>query len=177
MAEKVTFDGPNKLIIINNGYDNIDAQVDIYSDWKEWVIQQDNSKYLPALRTVGGDPIGGGQSISGYYFLINGWRVRPYEGNHFLTVLGNLYVDEGGAPFVPTLGTYQVVVSLQVSPQSLTNTVTTTAASLTDQEKTQIAVESATKVWEQSTTSPVSGSYGELVDSIKADTSLIPATL
>ena len=53
---KVTFDGPNKLIIVNPGIVELDVQVDIYSDWKEWAATGDNLKYPPALRTIGGDP-------------------------------------------------------------------------------------------------------------------------
>ena len=34
--QKVTFDGPNKLILINHGEVSIDVKEDIYSGWKEW---------------------------------------------------------------------------------------------------------------------------------------------
>lgn len=170
-----TFDGPNKLIILNTGVDEVDAQIDIYSDWKEWVIKSDNSKYLQALRTVGGDPIGAGQAISAYFFLLNGWRVRPYEGDQYLQIEGNLYVDGGGSPVVPTVGSYNVVASLVVSPQSITNTVEVTAAEavISEADKEDIA----NKVWEETTSAPTSGTYGEMVNDIKTDTSLIPGTV
>ena len=54
----------------------------LYVAWVDWFVQGDNSKYLPAFRTAGGDDLGSGLSIPPYYFLINGWRVRPMEVNH-----------------------------------------------------------------------------------------------
>ena len=123
MAEKVTFDGPNKIIQVNFGETELSAERDVYSAWKRWVVTPPsasqvpfNSGYFDALRTVGGDPIGAGQEISPYFFLINGWRMRSWEGDHFLRVLGNLYVDEadgGGSPIVPTQGNYQIVGGIE----------------------------------------------------------------
>jgi hypothetical protein len=120
---KVTFDGPNKLIIVDNAITSIDVEVDLYSDWKEWMLVSDNSKYLQAFRAVGGDDLVGGQTVSGYFFLMNGWRVRPYEGDHMLVVDGNLFVDGGGNPFVPTVGNYNVLVNLQTSVNAVTSLV------------------------------------------------------
>ncbi len=180
MAEKVTFDGPNKIINVNFGETEIDAQRDLYSAWKRWTLTAPsaagipyNAGYLPAFRTTGGDPVGAGQAISGYFFLINGWRVRSWEGDHFLTVNGNLYVDEGGSPFIPTIGDHQVVVALQVSPQSITNTVTTTANILTEEDKNEIV----RGVWTETASAGTSGSMGELQRDIKTDTSLIPGAI
>lgn len=141
---KVVFDGPNKLIIVDNGITELDAGVDLYSDWKEWMLTSgsDNAKYLPAFRATGGDELPGGQFISGYFFLTNGWRIRPYEGDHGLSVLGNLFVDGGGNPFVPTLGDYTVMVNVQTSSNSLTTIVSSgsngTGGGLTDEEHNQL---------------------------------------
>lgn len=186
MAEKVTFDGLNKIIQVNDGITELDAKADIYSAWKRWMLTPPsaagdpyNAGYLQALRTTGGDPIGGGLSISPYYFLLNGWRLRSWNGDHFLTVNGNIYVDEsdgGGSPIVPPTGNFQVAVSFVVSPQSLTNTITTTASALTDEDKKDITQ----GVWTESASSSAntpSGSFGELVNDIKTDTSLVPGTI
>jgi len=140
---QVTFDGPNKLIIVDNSVTSLDAKVDLYSDWKEWVVTagSDNAKFLPAFRTTGGDELPGGQYVSGYYFLTNGWRIRPYEGDHGLTVAGNLFVDGGGNPFVPTLGDYTVLVNLQTSANSLTTVISGSdggGGGLTDEEHDQL---------------------------------------
>jgi len=111
----IIFDGPNKLMVVASGIQELDAEVDVYSDWKEWLIEDNNSKYLQALRTSGGDPTVPGQFVAPFYFLMNGWRMRPYEGDHQLVVNGNLFVDGGGNPFVPTVGAYNVLVTLNVS--------------------------------------------------------------
>jgi hypothetical protein len=71
-----------------------------------------------AFRQAGGDALGGGLYIPAYFFLQNGWRVRPMESNHNLTITGNLFVDGGGVPVVPTLGTYQVNVNYTVPVQA-----------------------------------------------------------
>lgn len=186
MAEKVTFDGPNKIIQVNYGETILDAQRDIYSAWKRWVLTPPsgsgipyNSGYLQALRTVGGDPIGVGQAISPYFFLLNGWRLRSWNGDHFLTINGNIYVDEsdgGGSPIIPPTQPAQVAVAFVVSPQSITNTVTVTAGALTPQDKQDISK----GVWTESASSSAntpSGSFGELVNDTKIDTSLIPGTV
>jgi hypothetical protein len=71
-----------------------------------------------AMRQVGGDELGGGLYIPVYIFLLNGWKVRPREANHNLTITGNLFVDGGGVPVVSTLGTYQVNVNYTVPVQA-----------------------------------------------------------
>lgn len=143
MAEKVTFDGTNKLIVVNNGETELDAKEDIYSAWKRWMIEQESygltSKYEQALRTVAGDPITATQSVSPYYFLLNGWVLRPYEGDHLLTITGNLFVDGGGNPFTSTVGSYNVTINLVTSPQSITTVVSVSGGTvLTDEESEYI---------------------------------------
>jgi hypothetical protein len=94
---KVTFDGVNRKIIVSPYVDSIDVKANIYSDWKEWVRLYDNSKFLPAIRTIGGDPVGGGLFAGDIYFLINGWKVEVASN---LTVNGILYDDSGGSPYI-----------------------------------------------------------------------------
>lgn len=90
----------------------------IYSAWVDWVATSDNAKYLPAFRSVGGDDLGGGLLIPPYYFLQNGWRVRPMEADQTLTITGNLFVDGGGDPVVSTLGAFNVLTKLVVPVQA-----------------------------------------------------------
>lgn len=154
---KVTFDGVNRLIIINFGEVSIDVAVDIYGDWKEWVLQDDNSKYTVAISAIGGDPIGGGRYLGSTFFLENDWKLRPYEGNHVLSVVGNLYTRDGSSPFVQTVGSYNVLISMQVS--NLIDTVSTGGSSYTP---SQIA----DAVWNKTIpTTPVENSFGEWVSS------------
>lgn len=189
MAEKVTFDGPNRLIIINYGEDVIDAKVDLYSAWKRWFTASPsgdvsaNSAYLEAFSTTGGDDIGEGQTISPYYFLENGWRVKPYEDDHFLTINGNLYVREGGSPVVGTDGSYSVVAKLVVSPQSITTVVETSASGLTDEESYKLFSlpdrgEYADEVWDELLSEHTSaGTAGQIINQIKKLVNLIPSTV
>jgi len=109
LRHKVTFDGPNRLILVNYGETDLDVKIDIYSDWKEWKQLEDYAKYPQALSVIGGEPLGGGQFVGATYFLENGWRIRPWEGTHALTIDGNIYTREAGqSPSIPTLGAWSV---------------------------------------------------------------------
>jgi hypothetical protein len=109
-----TFDGINKLIILSSGTTYVDAK-DLYSRWKEWMLLGDNVKYLHAMSVLGGDPLPGGRYLGTTYFIENGWKIRPYEGNHTLVLSGNLYSRDGSDPFVNTIGNFNVRVMLTVS--------------------------------------------------------------
>lgn len=113
--QKVTFDGPNKLIHVNAGITEIDVEIDLYSDWKEWFQLYDHGKYLPAFRSVGGDPTTAGRALGATFFLINGWRIRTWEGDHRLVVNGNLFTEEGEPPFIPVTGPYTTIIESNVS--------------------------------------------------------------
>lgn len=118
-----TFDGDNLLIIMTAGTTEVDATT-LYSDWKDWQLVNDNSKYFEAFRTIGGDPLGGALEAGDYYFLRNdyGWRIRPQEADHDLQINGNLYGEDPALPlFIPTIGNFTVLVKQQLS--SLTQTV------------------------------------------------------
>ena len=112
---KVTSDGLNKVIIVNPGVTELNVKEDIYSSWKEWFILNENAKWLPALRVVGGDPISAGRFLGTTYFLINGWKIRTWEGDHRLIVNGNIYTDDGSEVFVPTLNSYNTEISINNS--------------------------------------------------------------
>jgi hypothetical protein len=112
LYHKVTFDGPNRLILVNYGETSLDVEQDVYSDWKEWWGLEDYAKYPQALSTIGGEPLGGGQFVGATYFLENGWRIRPWEGDHQLVIEGNLYTREAGAsPTVPTVDRWNIATS------------------------------------------------------------------
>lgn len=120
LFHKVTFDGPNKLILVNNGVTSLDWGPDVYSSWKEWLLltsNKENPGFAPALRVVGGDPIdvSEGRFLGATFFLTNGWRLRTWSGNHRLIVNGNVYTEEGDAIDVPTIGSYNTVMQQTVS--------------------------------------------------------------
>jgi hypothetical protein len=93
---KVTFDGPNKLMRVNYGEINLNVETDLYSEWKNWLLWEDNSKYLKAFTPVGGDAKTDTESLDTTYFLENGWRILPWEGDYILNITGNIYTREPG---------------------------------------------------------------------------------
>jgi len=101
LRHKVTFDGINKLILVNPGETSLDVQVDLYSDWKEWAQTDTNMKYLSPWSIVGGEPTIEGQRLDVTYFLINGWKIKPYSGTYDLTIDGNIFDVDGGSIKVP----------------------------------------------------------------------------
>lgn len=115
--QKVTFDGPNRLILVNDGVTELDVRIDLYSNWKEWIKQptQTNSQFPEAFSAIGGDPLPGGRVLGTTFFLENGWRIRSWEGDHILTITGNLFTREGDDPVVPTIGQNKVTVNLNTS--------------------------------------------------------------
>lgn len=102
--DKVVFDGPNKYIWIVPGTTTINVKEDLYVPWKEWVQSNPdalvNATYLYAMRAVGGDPLPGNRYLGSTFFLSNGWRIKPYEGDYSLIVNGVLYTEEGDSPFL-----------------------------------------------------------------------------
>lgn len=111
----ITFDPNTKRIIL----DSVSVTAtEIFSRWEDWAALSDNLKYGMVIRQVGSDDLGDGLSIPPYYFLQGGWRVRPMESSHNLTITGNLFVEGGGVPVVSTLGTYQVNVNYTVPVQA-----------------------------------------------------------
>ena len=109
----ITLDGATKRIILDSA--SVSA-AQIWSAWVDW--HEANQQWPLAFQLVGGNALGGGLFIPPYFFLLNGWRVRPMEASHNLTITGNLFVDGGGVPVVGTLGTYQVNVNYTVPVQA-----------------------------------------------------------
>ena len=97
LYHKVTFDGVNKLVLINNGETDLNIQIDLYSAWKEWLLLEDNMKYFQAINTVGGEPTIGDERLDVTYFLINGWKIKPYPGSYDLVLTGNIFDVDGGS--------------------------------------------------------------------------------
>jgi hypothetical protein len=116
-TKKVTFDGPNRLILVNYGETELDFREDVYSAWKEWLIDstQANSQFLPAISVIGGDPLPGNRVLGTTFFLENGWRMRTWEGNHRLSLTGNVFTREGDPVFVPTLRPWTITINLNTS--------------------------------------------------------------
>jgi len=145
LNHKVTFDGENKLIIVNAGESAINVQRDIYSDWKEWLrmenagdptIRKDTAQFTQAIRTIGGDPTIVGEAAGDIYFLINGWQIVVNERVNFT---GAIFSDDFPTPFIvnPGGGVESIVSSL----------VTRIIPTLTDQDLVNIGELTASAVW------------------------------
>jgi hypothetical protein len=108
-----TFDGENLVITLDSGITEVDAEVDLYSEWKAWTLLSDNAKYPPAFRSIGGDPLTPTLNAGSYFFLQNqyGWRLRPPEEDIQISLIGNLVGEDSTLPlFVPTIGAYTATV-------------------------------------------------------------------
>lgn len=115
------FDGATKTITLTTGTISVSVR-DLWSRWIDWFLTGDNSKFLPAFKYVGGDDIDivSGTLIPIYSFLENGWKVRPQENNHTLSVGdGILLVNGGGDPFLNTIGAYTVRINYQQPVQAI----------------------------------------------------------
>ena len=111
---KVTFDGINKLILINDGETCINFKVDVYSAWKEWMLVETNSGFEKAITAIGGDPTPNG-FIGSTFFLENGWKIRTWEGDHTLNLTGNVFARDGSAITVPTVQPHSITLYSTVS--------------------------------------------------------------
>lgn len=109
-----SFDGTTKKITLSLGTVEIDC-VDLYSRWVDWAALSDNSKYLPAVRTVGGDAVSATQNLGITFFLTNGWRIVPQSADHRLKISGNLYTEPFGDSVCDGVPGYSVIVEMTVS--------------------------------------------------------------
>lgn len=105
--------GATKLITLDSA--SVTA-AEIWSRWVDW--HPANTEWPLAFTLVGGVALGGGLFIPPYFFLMNGWRVRPMNSDHSLTITGNLFVDGGGIPVVATASVHQVNVNYTVPVQA-----------------------------------------------------------
>lgn len=97
----IYFDGPNKQVEIQYGPAESSATVvvkTLYSDWKDWVLTGDNSKYLQAFSSIGGESVGGGEYVGSTFFLLNGWKITPIPTQNPSTLIldGNLFPEVAG---------------------------------------------------------------------------------
>lgn len=122
LYEKVSFDGPAKQIVVNESVTALSVRDDVYSAWVRWLERDDNTKYLPAMRFSGADPIPGGET-GVTFFVTNGWKLI-YDAN-LVAVSGVLYSDNfptafwsaAGQPLLPA--TVSALVNSAVTTQNV----------------------------------------------------------
>jgi hypothetical protein len=112
VGEKATFNPLTQRIHIHSGELEIDVKVDLYSDAKEdWKDPATGfSKFEFPFTVSGGEPTVAGQFINPYFFMIEDWHLQPFEADHELTLVGNLFRTLGGSVAKPTSGEYTVSI-------------------------------------------------------------------
>ena len=138
------FDGATKRVILTTS--TISAS-EIWSAYMDWLnTDSNNARWGLAMTQVGGDDLGGGLFIPVYIFLANGWRVRPMESSHHLTITGNLFVAEGGSPIVNTLGNFNVIAQFTVPVQAQAMATSGGSGLTTEQQNQLNSIESMTNL-------------------------------
>lgn len=151
--QKVVFDGPNRIIYVNEGITELDVRIDLYSAWKEWIDSSPEyptpASWLRAFSVVGGDPITDTVDLGTTFFLENGWRIQPFPSPtaYTLTVRGNIYTREPGE----TINLFAEGVSVSLERSNIVEliTVEALAAAITADDIIAIANASADKVWDE----------------------------
>jgi len=146
----IVLDGATRRIVLDGT--EVSA-AEIWSAWVDW--HPANSQWPLAFALVGGVPLGGGLFIPPYFYLLNGWRVRPMEMSHNLKITGNLVTDDGSVPIVSTLGTYQINTNYTVPVQA--QGISTSGPPVPTPEQ------NAAAVWSQAPSSMPAGGIGEWI--------------
>jgi hypothetical protein len=116
---------------------------DIYSTWKDWLLINDNSKYLQAMDSAGGEPLGGSEALGRAYFLLtsNGWKICPNttEAEVRIILQGNLFAS----PATDSLFDYDEVASkcfVELRTSTLPSIMETGTSGLLPSESSQLGV-------------------------------------
>lgn len=123
--DNIFISGINKTITISYGLGTIDIEQDIYSVWKNWVMIGDNAKWDQAMRSTGGDPLPGGQSLGATFFTMNGWRIVVQDG---VGISGNIFDEDGGEPFTALPGVALAKATVSTLVERITDTATSNAS-------------------------------------------------
>lgn len=170
-TQKVSWDGFNKIIYVNEGVTTLDVKIDIYSSWKQWVLASPEyplpSYQEEAISAIGGEPLNDTLNVGSTFFLENGWRIQPFASKtpYILTVNGNIYTREaGGNPFLFGEG-----VSVNLTRSNLVDQLVA-SASISETDYNNIA----NKVWQYSQLiNTGASSFGQLVKDIDSDLTVI----
>lgn len=173
LYHKVTFDGANRIIRVNDGVTELDIQKDVFSDWKEWVASViDNGLWPPAIRTTGGDPTVEGQKSGDIYFLINNWKL--YVDITKVKVTGVLFSDDFDSAYYDLNGTIQFPAQVASLVSGISSTGGTTPADVWEYGTRTLttaagptASEIADAVWNESAADhDVAGTFGHILNEI-----------
>lgn len=129
MATKVSFDPLTRIIQITeapvNGETVLDFGKWVYSDGKhDWIANESLRKLRFPIEVTGGQLLPSGDFLDSTFFLDPSWKIRPYEMDHRLIFVGNVYSPDGSTIFVDTVGNWRVIIE-----QSLSSIVTKASGS------------------------------------------------
>jgi len=110
----IQFDPVNKHIKITSGT-SISALA-LYNAVMDWCDEKENMGYSVPMKAVGKFPMGGGINSDSIFLLINGWKIKLYDGTYQFTITGTLITDDESARTVPP-DSGNVEVVFQVSSQ------------------------------------------------------------
>ena len=99
----ITFDPLTKIIQLDS---HSVSEKELWTSFINWSVLSDNLKY-----GIGMTQLGGFEPIALYIYLELGWKIRPLESDGITTVTGNILVQGGGSPIVPTLGNFNILVN------------------------------------------------------------------
>ena len=138
----ITFDRYGKHMYIGEGVASIDL-AKVYSATKNWLVQDENMRYLPPMRYSGYDPIPGGYT-GATFFMTNGWKL-VYNPNT-TAISGVLFSEDYDTGYWSYAGLpiYPVMVSATV------NTVYKefgTSGLTEDESKKLSSIPTAEEIW------------------------------
>jgi len=160
LYHKVTFDGANRIIRVNDGVTELNIKKDIYSDWKEWASLIDNAYWPDACRSIGGDPTVNNQRAGDIYFLKNNWKL--YIDITKVKVTGALFSDNFDTA-------YHDLNGVPVFPAEVASLVTTAEISTNTGSGSGEGGATAAEIWQYSTrtlTSAAGPTASEIADAI-----------
>jgi len=106
------FDPVNKLIKILSPTTEIDA-LDIYSDAMDWADEIQNMSHDVPIQAVGKFALGGGIYSDIIFILVNGWKIKWYNGTYTGVVKGTLITeDESRRTVPPDTGSMEAVFAV-----------------------------------------------------------------
>lgn len=148
LDSKVNFEGSTRVIRVNEGVTALDIRSDVYTAWVDWIALRDNTKYLPAVRVTGLDPIGGGVYTGDTYFLVNGWKLVVDISK--VRITGVLFSDDYDTAYYTSalVAQYPATVSSLVTTVSVGSSTLTAADVWSHEPRTVSGGLTAAQVWE-----------------------------
>jgi hypothetical protein len=105
-----------KLIKITSGT-SITA-LEIYNAAMDWVDSQEGMAYTCPIAAYGKFGMGGGVYSDSIFVLLDGWKIKLYNGTYQFTIIGTLITDDQTARTIsPDSGNVEVV--FQVTSQGI----------------------------------------------------------